>query len=371
MNPEHDPMSDHPHLFSPFRVGPLTLPNRLVMAPMTRGRAGANAAPNEAMARYYGQRADAGLLITEATAISKSGSGWLGAPGIHHETQVAGWRRVTEAVHRKGGRIFLQLWHMGRVSHPDFLGGELPVGPSAIAAKGDSHTSKGKQPYVTPRALTVAEIRAVVADYAAAAQRARAAGFDGVELHAANGYLVDQFLRDGSNQRDDEYGGSPTKRARFLLEVTQAVAAAWSPERVGVRLSPTGSFNDMRDSDPAATFTHAARELDRLGLAYLHVTEALPGHMMHVPLPPVAPALRAAFRGPFILNGGYDRAKGEAAIAAGEADLVAFGVPFLANPDLVTRFRTGVELNAPDYATLYTPGEKGYLDYPVLAAGKA
>jgi N-ethylmaleimide reductase len=224
---------------------------------------------------------------------------------------------------------------------------------------------------VTPRALTVAEIRAVVADYAAAAQRARAAGFDGVELHAANGYLVDQFLRDGSNQRDDEYGGSPTKRARFLLEVTQAVAAAWSPERVGVRLSPTGSFNDMRDSDPAATFTHAARELDRLGLAYLHVTEALPGHMMHVPLPPVAPALRAAFRGPFILNGGYDRAKGEAAIAAGEADLVAFGVPFLANPDLVTRFRTGVELNAPDYATLYTPGEKGYLDYPVLAAGKA
>jgi len=363
-------MTSQPHLFSPFRVGPLTLPNRFVMAPMTRGRAGADAVPTEAMARYYGLRADAGLLITEATAISPGGGGWLGAPGVYSEAQVGAWRKVTEAVHRKDGRIFLQLWHMGRVSHPDFLGGGLPVGPSAIAAKGDANTPRGKRSYVTPHPLTVAEIRAIVDDYATAAKNARAAGFDGVELHAANGYLIDQFLRDGANRRTDDYGGSPTKRARFLLEVTQAVAAAWSADRVGVRLSPTGNFNDMQDSDPSATFHHATRELDRLGLAYLHVTEPLPGHMMHVPLPPVAPAMRQAFHGPFVLNGGYDAAKADAAIAAGDADLIAFGVPFLANPDLVARFRTGAELNAPDFATLYTPGEKGYLDYPVLAAAK-
>ncbi len=359
-------MTKHSHLFSPFRVGPLTLPNRFVMAPMTRGRAGAQAVPSESMARYYGLRADAGLLVTEATAISPGGSGWLGAPGVYTEAHVGGWRRVTEAVHKRDGRIFLQLWHMGRVSHPDFLGGALPVGPSPIAANGDSHTPNGKRPYVTPKPLTVAEIRAIVGDYATAAKHARAAGFDGVELHAANGYLIDQFLRDGANQRTDDYGGSAAKRARFLLEVTQAVAAAWSPDRVGVRLSPIGNFNDMKDSDPQATFCHAARELDRIGLAYLHVTEPLPGHMMHVPLPPVAPALRQVFRGPFILNGGYDAAKGDAAIAAGAADLIAFGVPFLANPDLVTRYRGGAPLNAPDFATLYTPGDKGYLDYPVM-----
>jgi N-ethylmaleimide reductase len=359
-------MSKLEHLFSPFRVGPLTLPNRLVMAPMTRGRSDGGT-PTDAMARYYRLRADAGLLITEATAISPGGHGWLGAPGIHSDAQQAGWRKVTSAVHEKDGRIFLQLWHMGRVSHPDFLGGELPVGPSAIAAAGESHTPMGKKAYVTPRALTRAEIEGIVGDYATAARRARNAGFDGVELHGANGYLIDQFLRDGSNQRSDEYGGSPANRARFLLEVTRAVAEAWSPERVGVRLSPTGAYNDMRDSDPGATFTHAARQLDRLGLAYLHVTEALPGHMAHVPLPPVTPAMRKAFRGPFLVNGGYDAAKAEAAIAAGHADLVSFGMPFLANPDLVTRWAKGAALNAPDYATLYAPGDKGYLDYPLLA----
>lgn len=359
-------MTDLSLLFSPLRVGALTLPNRLVMAPMTRGRAGPDGTPLPRMARYYGSRADAGLLITEATAISPQGTGWLGAPGIHRDEHVAGWRPVTSAVHAAGGRIFLQLWHMGRVSHPDFLGGDLPVGPSAIAAKGDSHTPRGKQSYVTPRELGRSEIAAIVADYANAARRARAAGFDGVELHGANGYLIDQFLRDGSNRRTDEYGGSVANRVRFLLEVVQAVAAAWSPERVGVRLSPTGNYNDMADSAPAATFGHAARELDRLGLAYLHVTEALPGHPMHVPLPPVAPVMRRAFHGPLLVNGGYDAAKAAAAIAAGEADLVAFGLPFLANPDFVKRVRTGAPLNQPDYATLYTHGDEGYLDYATL-----
>jgi N-ethylmaleimide reductase len=355
------------HLFFPLQLGPLMLPNRLVMAPMTRGRAEADGTPNEAIARYYRMRADAGLLVTEATAISPQGRGWVGAPGIWNDAHVGGWRRVTEAVHKRDGRIFLQLWHMGRVSHPDFQGGELPVGPSAIAAIGESHTPKGRQPYVTPRELSRDGIQAIVADYAAAARRAREAGFDGIELHGANGYLIDQFLRDGSNRREDEYGGNAPNRARFLLEVTRAVSEAWEPERVGVRLSPTGNYNDMRDSDPAGTFTHAARELDRLGIAYLHVSEPLPGHMLHVPLPPVTPALRKAFRGTLIVNGGYGADRADDAIRAREADLVAFGMPFLANPDLVTRFRTGAALNQPDFATLYTPGEKGYLDYPTLA----
>ncbi len=363
-------MHDLSHLYSPFRVGPLTLPNRLVMAPMTRGRAAADGTPVEAMARYYQLRADAGLLVTEAVAISPGGVGWLGAPGIYTDAHVAGWRKVTEAVHLRDGRIFLQLWHMGRVSHPDFLGGRQPVAPSAIAAEGHAHTAKGKKPYVTPRALQKDEIRAIVDEYAAATKRAREAGFDGVELHGANGYLVDQFLRDGANRRDDEYGGSPENRARFLLEVTDAIAAAWSADRVGVRLSPTGAYNDMRDRDPAATFSHAAKELDTRGLAYVHVTEPLPGHMLHVDLPPVLPVVREVFRGPLITNGGYDARLADAAIGAREADLVAFGVPFLANPDLVTRYRTGAALNPPDFTTLYTPGEKGYPDYPTLEQAK-
>jgi N-ethylmaleimide reductase len=355
------------HLFSPVRLGALTLPNRLVMAPMTRGRATADGVPTPRMATYYAARAAAGLLVTEATAIAAHGRGWLNAPGIHDDAMVAAWRPVTSAVHGNGGRIFLQLWHMGRVSHPDFLGGELPVGPSAIAAQGESHTPNGKQPYVTPRALTIPEIARIVGDYANAARRARAAGFDGVEIHGANGYLVDQFLRDGSNRRDDAYGGSVANRTRFLLEVVRSVAAAWSADRVGVRLSPTGNYNDMSDSDPAATFGHAARALDGLGLAYVHVTEALPGSPMHVPLPPVAPLLRQAYRGTLILNGGYDAKTADAAIGEGKADLVAFGLPFLANPDFVKRARTGAAQNQPDWATLYTSGDKGYSDYPALA----
>lgn len=355
------------HLFSPVRVGALSLPNRMVMAPMTRGRASTDGIPTPRMVGYYASRAAAGLLVTEATAISPTARGWLHAPGIHGDAHVAAWRPVTSAVHAAGGRIFLQLWHMGRVSHPDFLGGELPVGPSAIAAQGESHTPSGKKPYVTPRALGIAEIEAIVGDYANAARRARAAGFDGVEIHGANGYLVDQFLRDGSNQRTDRYGGSVGNRARFLREVATAVANAWSADRVGVRLSPTGNYNDMRDSDPEATFCHAARMLNDLGLAYLHVTEPLPGSPMHVPLPPVTPAMRRAWHGTFVVNGGYDAATADAAIGEGKADLVAFGLPFLANPDFVKRTRTGAALNPVDWATLYTPGDKGYSDYPALA----
>ncbi len=363
-----EPMANYsyPSLFAQSRIGALNLPNCIVMAPMTRGRAAADGTPLPLMAPYYGSRAAAGLLITEATAISATARGWLGAPGIYSEAHVTGWQQVTKAVHAGGGRIFLQLWHLGRVSHPDFLGGQLPVGPSAIAAKGETHTANGKQPYVTPRALLAKEITGIVDDYAAAARMAKRAGFDGVELHAANGYLIDQFLRDGSNQRTDGYGGSALKRARFLLEVTRAVCAAWSADRVGVRLSPTGNYNDMKDSDPASTFPLAARELNQFDLAYLHVTEPVHGSPMHVPAPPLTPALREAFAGPTIVNGGYTADTADALLTANKADLVAFGLPFLANADLVHRFSTGAPLNKPDFTTLYTPGPKGYNDYPTL-----
>jgi len=353
-------------LFEPYPLKTLTLPNRMVMAPLTRGRAEADGTPNDLMARYYRQRAEAGLIVSEATAISRGGVGWLGAPGIYTDAHVAGWRKVTEAVHEAGGRIFLQLWHMGRASHPDFLDGELPVAPSAVAADEWSHTPLGKKRYVVPRALELDEIPGIVNDYAAAAERARDAGFDGVEIHGANGYLIDQFLRDGSNRRTDAYGGSVANRARFLLEVTEAVCGAWSPDRVGVRLSPTGGYNDMHDSDPPATFIYAADALSRFNLAYLHLMEALPGHPLAGTHERISPMLRTIYRGTLIINGGFDAQLAAAALARGEADLVAFGMLFLANPDLVRRFREGAPLNTPDYATLYTPGPQGYVDYPTL-----
>lgn len=352
-------------LFQPLRLGALTLPHRMIMAPMTRGRAEADGTPNALMATYYVQRASAALLVTEATPVSRQGVGWLGAPGMYTDAHVAGWRRVTDAVHAAGGRIVLQLWHMGRVSHPDFHGGELPVGPSAIAAKGETHTPLGKKAYVTPRALETAEIAGIVKAFGDGARRAREAGFDGVEIHGANGYLVDQFLRDGSNQRTDGYGGSLENRTRFAVEVAQACAGAWAADRVGIRLSPRGTYNDMADRDPAATFGRAAERLSALKLAYLHVVEGLPGTMMHTPGERVSPVLRKAFKGPFIANGGYDAPKAAAAVAAGEADAVAFGVPFLSTPDFVARTKTGAPINAPDFATLYTPGAKGYTDYAV------
>jgi len=339
----------------------------MVMAPLTRGRAEQDGTPNALMAEYYRQRATAGLIISEATAISAQGFGWVGAPGIYQDTHVAGWRGVTDAVHAGGGRIFLQLWHMGRVSHPAFLNGELPVGPSALAAKGDTHTPAGKKDYVVPRALAAVEIPGIVEDYARAARRAKEAGFDGVEIHAANGYLLDQFLRDGSNQRTDAYGGSVENRARLLLEVAATVAKAWSPDRVGVRLSPTHPYNDMRDSDPVKTFTYAARELNTLGLSYLHVLEGLPGHWSQGPGERVTPHLRRLFKGPLMVNGGYDAAAAARVLSEGQADLVAFGTAFLANPDLVERIRANAPLNAPNMATFYTPGPAGYTDYPALA----
>jgi N-ethylmaleimide reductase len=354
-------------LYTPFQLGEVALPNRLVMAPLTRGRTSEDRVPNDLMVEYYRQRASAGLIINEATIISEQAAGWVNSPGIYNAAQVQGWLKVTKAVHAAGGRIFLQLWHMGRASHPDFQpGGALPVAPSAVAIRGDIHTYDGKKPYPVPRALETGEIAGLVEDYARATRLAKEAGFDGVEIHAANGYLIDQFLRDCSNHRTDQYGGTVENRARFLLEVTRAVTSAWSPGRVGVRLSPTGAFNDMKDTAPAEVFGYAAEQLNAFGLAYLHVSEPLPGHPLATELPPVAPLLRKKFHGPFMLNGGYDADLGGAAIAGGAADLISFGVPFLANPDLVERFRTGAALNAPDFATFYWGGAKGYTDYPTL-----
>ncbi len=295
-----------PDLFTPFQLGALALPNRVVMAPMTRNRAGPGNVPGALAAEYYAQRASAGLIVTEATQVSPQGVGYPGTPGIHSEQQVAGWRRVTDAVHAAGGRIFLQLWHVGRISHPSLQpGGALPVAPSALAAKGDAFTASGPQPFVTPRALETTEIPGVVAQFEAGARHALAARFDGVEIHGANGYLIDQFLRDGTNRRTDRYGGSLQNRARFLLEVTEAVAGVWGAERVGVRLSPQGDFNDMHDSNPRATFGHAALALAPLGLAYLHAVEPA-GTAGRASL--WSADLKEAFDGPLMVNGGYTRA---------------------------------------------------------------
>jgi N-ethylmaleimide reductase len=361
---QQQPSQPAPNLHTPVQVGPYTLPNRIVMAPMTRSRAEAGSVPSDLAVTYYAQRASAGLIVTEGTQVSPQGVGYIGTPGIHDEAQTAGWRRVTDAVHAKGGRIFAQLWHVGRISHPLLQpDGGLPVAPSAVAAEGQTYTMEGPKPFGVPRALEINEIPGVVGQFADGARVALAAGFDGVEIHGANGYLIDQFLRDGSNRRTDAYGGPAENRVRFLQQVTDAVAGVWGADRVGVRLSPTGVFNTMSDSDPAATFGHAVRELDRYGLAYLHVVEPLQ-RQEGMPAP-VAPLLRSLFKGPFILNGGYDQETGNAALAAGEADLISFGMLFLANPDLPERFAERAPLNAADPATFYTGGEKGYIDYPV------
>jgi N-ethylmaleimide reductase len=360
-------VSDVSKLFESVRFGGIDAANRLIMAPMTRGRASLDGVPTPMMTEYYAARADAGVIITEATGVSRQGLGWFGAPGIWTDAQVDAWRRIVEAVHAKGGKIMMQLWHMGRASHSDFSNGEPPVAPSAIAIKGETHTPSGKKPYETPRALRTDELPGIVADYAHAARQAKAAGFDGVEIHGANGYLIDEFIRDGSNKRTDAYGGSVENRLRLLREVTEAVLGVWGADRVGVRLSPTGAYNDMADSDPIATFTAAADLLNGFGLAYLHLMEPLPGSMMATPnVPTVHPHIRKAFNGPLILNGGYDVKSADAALAAGQADAIAFGVPFLANPDFVTRAKRGAALNAPDFNTLYSGGETGYNDYPTL-----
>jgi N-ethylmaleimide reductase len=351
-------------LFTPAKIGRIELSNRAVMAPMTRGRANADGTPNDLMAEYYEQRATAGLIITEATAVSRTGYGWVNAPGIFNKSHVEGWRNVTNAVHRNGGKIYLQLWHMGRVSHPDFLGGALPVGPSPIAARGEAFTPNGKKPFVTPRPLDAEEIPFVVQEYAHAARLAREAWFDGVEIHAANGYLIDQFLRDGSNKRTDRYGGSVENRVRFLSEVTEAVVRAWSSDHVGVRLSPLNPYNDMSDSDPLKTFTYATHELNRFNLAYLHVLEGVAGQNSKEA---ITPHLRRLYKGTLMVNGGYDKHTATHALAEGEGDLVAFGTPFIANPDLVERYRENHPLNAVRETGVYGGGAEGYIDYPSLA----
>lgn len=359
-----------PTLLSPIRLGPYELRNRVVMAPMTRNRAGEGNAPTPLMAQYYSQRAGAGLIITEGAQVSPQGVGYPGTPGIHTDAQEEGWRAITDAVHARGGRIFLQLWHVGRVSHPGLQpGGALPVAPSAIGIAGEMlYTAAGPVPYVTPRALETDEVAGVVEQYAEGARRAYRAGFDGVELHGANGYLIDQFLRDGSNHRTDRYGGSPENRARFLAEVTAAVVDVWGGERVGVRLSPVGAYNGMRDGDPLSTFSAAAHALSRLGLAYLHVVEPVGETTAGGRITPV---LKAILRGPVMANGGYDAQTGNAAIAGGRAELVSFGVPFLANPDLPERLRTGAPLNTPDRASFYGGDAHGYTDYSVLETANA
>ena len=356
-------------LFTPFAVAALTFPNRIVLAPMTRSRAVDGNVPNPLAAIYYAQRASAGLLITEGTQVSPQGVGYIRTPGIHSAEQVAGWKAITDAVHAAGGRIFAQLWHVGRVSHPDFHGGALPVAPSALRADGEAFTAAGRQPLPTPRALAHEEIAGVVEQFRAAAENASNAGFDGVELHGANGYLLDQFLRDSANVRTDEYGGSVENRARFPLEVVDAVVSVWGANRVGYKISPQFAGHSMRDSDPRATFSYLAEEFSRRGLLYLHVAEPIGSG--NAGAPRITPLLRGIFRGALIVNGGYDRESGERAVADGEADLVAYGVPYLANPDLPERFRRNAPLNQPDVATFYMGEAKGYVDYPTLEAVSA
>lgn len=352
-------------LFSPIQVGANQLKNRMVMAPMTRSRADDDRSPNALMAEYYRQRASAGLIIAEATQISAQAAGAINTPGIHTEAHIRGWQRVTEAVHTQGGKIFLQLWHTGRASHPDFQpDGATPVSASAVTPAGEIHTPKGKQPFVAPRALELDEIPAIVETYAAATKRAQAAGFDGVEIHAANGYLIDQFLRDGVNQRTDDYGGSIANRLRLMLEVTEAVVNAWTADRVGIRLSPKNPYLDMRDSNPNPLFVDAASALNRFNLAYLHVAEGVPGQFLAGEDEPATPQMRDVYQGLMIINGGYDFATGTAAITNGGADLVAYGMPFLANPDLPERYRSRAPLNPPDATTIYAHGPVGYTDYP-------
>ena len=354
-------------LFSPMALGEVDLPNRVIMAPMTRRRAGDGKLPTGLMAQYYAQRASAGLIVTESIEVDPwSGHAAPTRPGLFNPEQQSGWQDVTDAVHAAGGRILAQLSHMGRGAHSTQLeaGGRV-VGPSAIAANGSIYTAAGPLPFETPHALDEVEIAIVVAQYGKAARLARAAGFDGVELHGANGYLIDQFLRDASNQRSDRYGGTAEKRARFLLEIIAAAKAHWPSGRIGVRVSPTNNFQGMSDSDPVTHFGAIARLLDLEGLAYLHLVEPL---VQPAPLPHVAPTVRQAFTGPMILAGGYDLASANVALKEGRADAIAFGSLFLANPDLPERLRQDAPLNPPDKATFYTSGAEGYTDYPPLGA---
>ncbi|WP_332877116.1 alkene reductase [Massilia sp. S19_KUP03_FR1] len=354
-------------LFLPVQFGACHLRNRIVMAPLTRSRAEADGVPGKYAADYYRQRATAGLIIAEAAQISAQGKGYAGTPGIYNSAHVKAWATVTRAVHAAGGRIFLQLWHVGRISHPSLQPhGELPVAPSAIQPAGQAFTENGFQPFVTPRELTLDEIAGVVEQYRSAAERALDAGFDGVEIHAANGYLLDQFLRDSTNHRTDAYGGALENRSRLLMEVTAAVTGVWGSNRVGVRLSPLSPMNDISDSNPQALFTHVVQQLNLFKLLYLHVIEGVTGGPRDVEHGFDLQSLRRLFNGLYIANNGYDLALAEQRRAAGQLDLVAFGRPFIANPDLVHRLQSHAALATFDQATLYGGGEHGYTDYPAM-----
>lgn len=355
-------------LFQPVQVGAMKLAHRIVMAPLTRMRSTIPGdVPNDLMVEYYQQRASqGGLIISEATTISVTGRGYLGAPGIYSDEQVAGWRKVTDAVHAKGGRILLQLWHVGRTSHVDMTGGVAPIGPSEVPYEGVSFTRNGWVPVSPNRALRVDEIPALLHDYRQAALNAKTAGFDGVELHGGNGYLLDQFLQSGSNHRSDAYGGSIENRARLLLEAVDTVLTVWDADRVGVRLGPNSTFNGMSDSNPEATFSYVAGQLNRLGLAYLHIIEPrIKGNDEVAPgLPPVASSrLRKVFRGKILAAGGFDPESAEAIVESGDADLVVFGRYFISNPDLPERIRLGLPLTPYDRATFYGGDAHGYTDY--------
>jgi 2,4-dienoyl-CoA reductase-like NADH-dependent reductase (Old Yellow Enzyme family) len=349
-------------LLEPVRIGSLELPNRVIMAPLSRSRAIVDRTPNDLMIEYYRQRASAGLILSEATSVCPMGVGYADTPGIWSREQIAGWRRVTDAVHAAGGRIYLQLWHVGRVSDPIHLGGERPVAPSEIAPGGTVTGVRPKRPWVTPRALAIEEIPGIVAAYRQGAENAKTAGFDGVEIHGANGYLLDPFLQDSTNRRADRYGGPVENRARLMLEVTDAVTEVWGAGRVGLHLAPRGDYASMGDSNPAATFGYVASELGRRRIAFLCVRESLDGGTR------IGPQLAKAFGGAYIANEDFSQATAERAIAAGEAAAVAFGRLFIANPDLPHRFAAGAPLNAPNPTTFNTNGPEGYVDYPALPA---
>jgi 2,4-dienoyl-CoA reductase-like NADH-dependent reductase (Old Yellow Enzyme family) len=353
-----------PSLFDPLQVGALALPNRIVMAPLTRCRTEADRVPVPISIEYYAQRASAGMIISEATSVDPMGVGYPNTPGIWSQEQVAGWKKITDAVHAKGGRILLQLWHVGRLSDPFYLNGALPVAPSAIAADGHPSLLRPQRPFVTPRPLMLEEIPGVVEAFRKGAENAKLAGFDGVEIHGANGYLLDQFLQSKSNQRTDRYGGSVENRARLMLEIADAAISVWGAGRVGMHLSPRGDIHDMGDADPLATFSYVARELGKRKIAFICARESLGANR-------IGPELKKAFGGVYIANEKFTQSTAEQVIRAGEADAVAFGIPFIANPDLPKRFRENAPLNTPDPATFYASGPKGYIDYPALEEATA
>ena len=354
-------MTEKLKLLEPITLGDLRLANRIMMAPLTRCRASAGRVPNSLMGEYYVQRASAGLIISEATAVTPMGVGYPNTPGIWSREQIQGWKQITAGVHAAGGKIFLQLWHVGRISDPSYLGGSLPVAPSAIAPKGHVSLLRPLRPFVTPRALELSEIPGIIAAYRQGATNALAAGFDGVEIHGANGYLLDQFLQDSTNHRSDEYGGSIENRARLMLAVTDAVISVWGAQRVAMHLAPRGDAHDMGDSNPAATFGYIARELGRRRLAFLCARESLGDQRL-------GPDLKKQFGGIYVANESHTRESAEQLLQAGEADAVAFGKLFIANPDLPRRFAGNAPLNTPDPTTFYADGPQGYTDYPSLPA---